>query len=135
MTEFPEAKTVAYTGVKTTNGFHWSVTFREDTGKDIINKMMEFEKYCLEKGWTAEEIRGGFSKGKAEVKYVEGKVCPKCGGRLVIKTKKDGKPYHKCENGKWDPINKQSSGCPFVDWLEPKQSFDDNAFLNQVDEY
>jgi predicted RNA-binding Zn-ribbon protein involved in translation (DUF1610 family) len=47
-------------------------------------------------------------------------VCPKCGGRLVEKLKKNGKPYLKCENGGWDKDARKATGCDYVNWKNPK---------------
>lgn len=113
----PEAASVAYTNIKTKNGYHWSFTMRCDTVGKLIEQIDAMESVFITKGWIAEEIRNsGFTKKEKE--YVEGKLCPKCGSRLIKKTTKDGRPYHTCENYKYDFITKTNKGtCDFVDWL------------------
>lgn len=113
---FPEAGAIAFTTIKTPEGFTWNVTFRDVDGKEVTKRMIGFQVYCKENNWSPVEPR---SFGKKEVKYVEGKLCPKCGGRLVEKTKSDGKPFHKCEHGKYNPLTKQNEGCDYIDWLNP----------------
>jgi hypothetical protein len=76
--------------------------------------------WSLVNGFTVPPIKS-FGQ-KKEVKYVEGKVCPKCGGRIVEKTKQTGEIYFKCEKGGWDRIANKPMGCEYVDWNNPKQT-------------
>jgi hypothetical protein len=116
--DLPEAGATAFTNIKTPNGFFWSFTLRSESGTDLIQKIEKFENFCKLTHWEPQERRGGgFPKKEAKpVVYVEGRKCDKCGSRLVEKVKSDGKKYFKCENGKWDAINKKAIGCDFVDW-------------------
>lgn len=101
------------------DGFNALFTLREESGEKLLQKMAVVESKLLALQYKP-QVKQMF--GKKEVKYVEGKVCPLCKGRLIEKTKTDGKPYHKCENGKFNPLTKQTDGCNFVDWLNPKIS-------------
>lgn len=118
--KLPEASAVGFTNVKTPNGYEWSFTMRDDTVKSLVEKIEVIEEMFKKKNWEAMPLRANYKKSTRQLEYVEGKKCPECGGRLIKKVKKDGKPYHKCENGKWNPVT-GPSGCKFVDWLEPKQ--------------
>lgn len=50
------------------------------------------------------------------VEYVEGKVCPKCGKKVVRSTTKDGRVTLKCEDNKYDYKTKVQSGCTFFEF-------------------
>lgn len=114
--DLPEAGATAFTDVKTPNGFYWAFTLRSESGTDLVNKIDKFEKFCKLTHWEPID-RKAFKKGvSAPVVYVEGRKCDKCGSRLVEKVKADGHKYFKCENGKWDAVNKKAIGCDFVDW-------------------
>lgn len=115
--DLPEAGATAFTEVKTLNGFYWSFTLRSESGTDLVNKIDRFENFCKLTHWEPQEPRKGFGKKETKpIVYVEGRKCEKCGGRLVEKVKADGHKYFKCENGKWDAVNKKAIGCDFVDW-------------------
>jgi ssDNA-binding Zn-finger/Zn-ribbon topoisomerase 1 len=90
------------------------------TQRDLKEKMKPFLDQAkllidgaLSMGFEAPPARGF---AKKEVKYVPGKVCPKCGSRLVEKTKADGHVYYKCEKGGWDRVANKPTGCEYVDW-------------------
>ncbi len=59
-----------------------------------------------------------------KIEYVEGKVCPKDGGKLIVNITKSGKKFYKCENAKWDNENKKNIGCDYVDWLNMPVTWD-----------
>lgn len=102
------------TKVKSPKGFEWLFNMKFETVKEAIKNMDLIEEKFTEAGWTPVlQTRGGFPK--KEIKYVEGKQCPLCQGRVVEAKKKDGSPFHKCEHQKY--INGQASGCTYVDWL------------------
>ncbi len=113
----PEAGASVTYSLVTPNGFPVLFTLRENSGKSLLSKMTALEKNLVEEKFTPQPLRNnGFPK--KEVQYVEGKKCPKCGGRLVKKLTKDGKEYHTCENYKYDFTTKTNIGtCSFVDWL------------------
>ena len=118
---FPEAPASATLSVVTPKGYNTLFTLRETTGEALLVKITALEKKLEDLGYKP-QLKQTF--GKKEVEYVEGRVCPLCNGRLVKKISKNGKPFHKCENGKWDAINKVSIGCKFIDWLNPMPVFD-----------
>jgi hypothetical protein len=62
------------------------------------------------------------------VEYVENKVCPLDGGKLIKPPVGTNRPI-KCENGKYDFATKVSSGCDYKEWPKPKIAQDvDEAF-------
>lgn len=73
--------------------------------------------------------------------YVEGKTCPKDGGRLILNVSKTGKKFHRCENAKWDNENKKNVGCDYIDWLnipvtwDKKDPYKDKSKTISVEEY
>lgn len=113
-TESPASVTYSITS---RDGFNALFTLREETGEKLLSKMAVVESKLLALLYKP-QIKQTFG-AKKEVEYVEGKKCPKCGGRLIKKVSSIGKPFHKCENGKWDFTTKQATGCDFVDWLNP----------------
>lgn len=52
------------------------------------------------------------------VEYVEGKICPNCGKKVVRSVTKDGKKTLKCEENKYDFKTKTQSGCRFFQFEE-----------------
>jgi hypothetical protein len=112
---FPESPAVAWTNIKTVNGFHWSFTMRANTVKDIVKQIEDIEIIFIQKKWEAEEIRSSGFK-KKEVEYT-GKLCPIDQGKLVKPTAPN-RPI-KCENAKYDLQTKTSSGCAYVEWPKP----------------
>lgn len=119
----PEAPASVTYSVTSPNGHGALVTVRDEKMSDLMIKMERMEKWFGDKGYTPQKKGGSYQK---PVDYVEGKSCPKCGGRLIKKTKKDGSPFHQCENRKWNATTKEATGCSFIDWLEDKnESFDD----------
>ena len=120
MKELPEAPASVTLSVVTPKGYNALFTLRETTGSELLEKIGFLEVKLEELGYKP-QMRQTF--GKKELEYVEGKSCPLCKGKLVKKRTKAGKPYHKCENGKWNPTTQTAEGCKFVDWLEPKIDF------------
>ena len=103
----------ATTKVKTGNGFEWLFSMRGDTIDEQMKKIEAIEKIWIEKGWTP--IAQNASKYPQKVvEYVEGKVCPLDGGRLV-KPQNPRAPI-KCENNKWNPTTKVAYGCLHIEW-------------------
>ncbi len=43
--------------------------------------------------------------------------CPKCGSPLVLQVTRFGKKMKKCSTGGWDKVNKKSTGCDYVQWI------------------
>jgi hypothetical protein len=129
LNELPEAPASVTYSIESKNGFNALFTIRELTGLALIEKMGAIESKLLDLGYKP-QVKGFAKKEKV---YVEGKMCPKCKGRLVEMISKAGKKYHKCENGKWNSFTKTAEGCNFVDWLdsafpvkvEPKEPTED----------
>jgi hypothetical protein len=120
--EIGEAPASATLSVVTPKGYNTLFTVRDMSGLELLKKMTAIEAELEKRGYKP-QVKLAFGQ-KKEVEYVQGKVCPKCGGRLIAKISSIGKPFHKCENGKWDFQTKQATGCDFVDWLNPVISYD-----------
>ena len=90
-----EKKRVAWTNIKTPEGFVWSYTIRETD--EIITKMNAFMEKCKEMGWTPEAIKNGFTKEQPKTAG----LCPVHNVEMKWGTsKKTGKSYkfHKLED-------------------------------------
>jgi hypothetical protein len=125
MTDLPEAPVSINTNVKSKGGFEYQLTIRGSSYTELLKNLDELEKQFGTFGLTPmPKYSSKFGGQKKEFEYVEGKVCPKCGGKLVKKVSSVGKPFHKCENGKWDFTTKQATGCDFVDWLNMPVTYD-----------
>lgn len=130
MTEnLPESPTSVTYSVTSEKGFSALVTIRDAEFKELATKMAFVEEWFESHGYKP-QVKQTFG-AKKEQEFVEGKVCPLDGGRLVKKLTKAGKPYHKCENGKWNAQTNQAYGCKFVDWLEPKVSDNNHPYANK----
>lgn len=119
LSELFDSSTLTFT---TPEGFGGSVTIREKRTKDvtqILASIAILRKAMQDEGHKAVEVKkfggGGFKK---EIAYVEGRVCPKCGEKLVQGTTKTGKPFIKCSTQKYDFTTKSTTGCSFVEWTE-----------------
>ena len=53
----------------------------------------------------------------AEVKELD-EICPKCGAKLVLTKTAKGKKMKKCSTGGWDSVNREATGCDYVEWLK-----------------
>lgn len=113
--QLPEAPASVTYNVVSKDGFSALVTHRSDTIKELLEHMETIEQKLLEKGYKPQVRGGGF---KREVEFVEGRICPKCNGKLIKKTSKAGKMFYKCENGKYDFVAQKNTGCDYVDWLQ-----------------
>jgi hypothetical protein len=111
--ELPEAPASVTYSIISKDGFNALFTIREMTGLALIEKMSAIEKKLLELEYKP-QVKQVFGQ-KKEVEYVEGKVCPKDGGKLkIIISKKDGKTYWACVNGHYDYMTKMTTGCNFI---------------------
>lgn len=131
MNELTEAPISASTKVKSTNGFEYILTMREGLTEELFSNLMklitEKEKVLLAKGWTP--LSQQQSKYPAKViDYVEGRVCPKDGGKLIKPPEGTNRPI-KCENSKYDWKTKTSSGCDFLEW--PKSGYEKDMENNE----
>lgn len=113
----PEAPASATVKIKSKNGFEYLFTLRESSGTALLGKLELLETDLTNRGYTALSQGNGFGRSKeAKPKsYVEGRVCPLDGGRL-IQPEPGSKMPIKCENNKWNPTTKQAYGCKYVEW-------------------
>jgi hypothetical protein len=119
--QLPEAPASATVKIKSKDGFEWLFTIRDESAKTLMFKMKAMESNWTANGFTP--LAQGFGKKAAAPKeYVEGRVCPVDGGKL-IKPPTGSKAPIKCENNKWNPTTKQSFGCQYKYWpdQEPVQ--------------
>lgn len=107
----PEAVASVTYSLVTPRKFNVLFTVRGTSGSELLETMRTIELALLEKGYEAQPQKnyGGFVK--KEIKYVEGRTCPQCNGRLI-----DTDKSIKCENNKWNPVTKQAEGCKFIEW-------------------
>ncbi len=124
--DFPEAPAIAYTGIKTKNGYHWSFTMRTKTVGELIDQMETMEEIFKDKGWEAEEIRSNGFK-KKEVEYVKDQSgnpypCPMCkvGHIKIIKSPKG--TFYGCDMSKFDPLTKTYGGCKYFSTTDPSKT-------------
>jgi len=126
----PEAPASATVKIKSKDGFEWLFTMRDEKASTLMFKMKAMEKNWLESGFTP--LAQGFGKKPAEPKeYVEGRVCPVDGGKLV-KPPVNSKAPIKCENNKYNFQTKQSYGCQYIEWPNqptiPSRQIDEDGF-------
>ena len=107
--------------VITPKGFPALFTLRETTGTALMAKMVMVEQNFEKDGFKPQQR--GFGGAPKPVEYVEGVKCPKDGGRIVIKTKKDGGKFWQCENRKWNNATNSAYGCEYIDWDAGKKAF------------
>jgi hypothetical protein len=113
-TESPYSVTYS---IKDKDGLPMLFTIRGNTFKEIMANITEAKTVFMSEGYTAQEKKSFTPKEK---EYVEGRVCPKCGGKLIKITTAKG-PAIKCENGKWNPLTKHNDGCDFFEWVNQSQ--------------
>ena len=99
-------------------GYGLLFTVRGESHPELLQEMLTVESSLVDLGYTAQVKSYGGGKAKAPVVYVEGEECPKCGGKLLDKTTKNGKKMHECENRKYDFTTKTTTGCEYVKWLD-----------------
>ncbi len=115
--DFPEAKGIAYTTYKRTDGFEVSLTVRDTTGKAVLERIDAAINQIKKDGGTPIPLRGGFQKPPPKaVEYVLGRVCPICGSKLVRGITKASKPFIRCSENKWNFTTKQAEGCKFIEF-------------------
>lgn len=117
MSELPESPTSVTYSVTSKNGFNTLVTIRDAEFKELSVKMQFVEEWFTSNGYTP-QVKQSF--GAKPKDYVEGRVCPKDGGKLVNKVSKTGMKYIACENGKYNPTTKSTDGCSYVEFPERK---------------
>lgn len=116
----PEAVASVTYNLKTKKGYPILFTMRGADEDKLLDRMtaieMQFEKLGMQP--DIRSYGGGGAKKAEDKKYVEGKVCPKCGGKVLDITTKNGKRLHQCENRKYDFTTKTTSGCDFMEWQD-----------------
>ena len=132
--DLQEAPASATLSVVTPKGYNTLFTLRDLTGISLLDKIDSLENE-LERRNYKPQVRITFGQ-KKEVKYVEGKMCLKCGGRMEEKVKKNGGIFHQCENKKWDAIqNKNIGTCDYTDWLNPTATYGSKETFISGEEY
>ena len=123
-----EAPASATLSVVTPKGYNTLFTLREMSGTKLLEKITLLEG-TLEKLGYKPQVKTAF--GKKEVEYVQlngsPMVCPMCKvGKVKIIHAKDGKTYYGCDQSKYDPITKTSTGCKYFSSQDPsvKQNVD-----------
>lgn len=120
--QLPEAPASASVKIKSPNGFEYIFTMRDEKASELIKKMEALENtYFIPKGYTALAQNNSKFPPKKEKEYIEGRVCPTDGGRLV-KPAEGSKAPIKCENNKWNPTTKKAYGCEFIEWQNNKNN-------------
>ena len=115
-----EAPASATVKIKSSSGFEWLFTIRDESAKTLMFKMRAMEANWLKNGFTPLTQSSWGKKEKAPVEYIQGQVCPVDGGRLV-KPPTGSKAPIKCENQKYDFQTKTTSGCSYKLWPQPIQ--------------
>ncbi len=115
--ELGEARAIEFTSYTDDRGFERHITIRGMSGTEVMGKMDLAITYILENGGKPLVKPQGYGKNatKPPLEYVEGKLCPNDQGRLI---KGQGKVKEKCENNKYDPVQKKAIGCTYVVWNE-----------------
>lgn len=122
---FPEAGAIAFTTIKTPEGFTWNVTFRDVDGEAIVKRITGFQVYCNKNEWKAVEPRS-FGGQKKEVEYVQlngtDMACPTCkvGKVKIIKSPKG--IFYGCDQSKFNPATKAYEGCKFFTSDDPTKT-------------
>lgn len=114
-----EAPIVMFTNYKRADGFEVSLTLRGTNLSTVATQLDKSIKSIIENGGTPVSRQNGFKKDKPPVEYIEGRVCPLDGGKLIKPPVGTQRPI-KCENGKYNFQTKQAYGCGFTEW--PNQS-------------
>lgn len=131
--QFPEAGAVCYFGYKRSDGFEVSFTLRDKTGSMLMKRLEGAIAEIKKAGGTPLPLKGGFSRPEKKPQdFVEGRVCPLDGGRLVKAVTKQGKKLIKCENNKWDFAQKKAVGCQFTEW---EQQVGSEVPVRDISEY
>lgn len=127
--QLPEAGAVAFFAYKRPDGFEISLTLRDESGTAVLNRInTAVEKVKAEGGLPV--AKNSWGRKERQLDYIEGRVCPKCGNKLLNTTTKDGRKFIKCEMNKYDFVAKKPVGCLFVEWPESKESSSNTASLD-----
>jgi len=99
----------------TPRGFPGQGTFRSDDWDKLLESYLEKERNLVEKGFQVPPLKVFGLKPQKPIEYVEGRVCPKCGSKLVYFEVK-GKKNIKCFTSRYDWKTKTTSGCDYIEW-------------------
>jgi hypothetical protein len=112
MADSSESPYSATYSLKDKEGLPLLFTIRGNTFKEMMDKITEAKMVFKSDGYTGNEKKGFAPKEK---EYVEGRTCPKCGGKLLKVVTSKGNAI-KCENGRYNPTTKSTDGCNFFEW-------------------
>lgn len=117
MNNLPEAPVTMFTNYKREDGFEVSLTLRGEDLKTVATNLDEAIKAIMKKGGTpVSRQKAGYPP--KTVDYIENRVCPLDGGKLIKPPVGTNRPI-KCENGKYDFATKTTVGCQFTEWEKP----------------
>ena len=114
--ELPEAPASITLTVKTAKGFPALLTMRDVEMSKLMEKVAVIETWMESHGWTPHEKTYGRKETPKD--YVEGRMCPLDGARLIKQITTAGKTMIKCENNRYNFQLKKSEGCQFVEWQD-----------------
>lgn len=86
----------------------------------VTTKFGKRLKRCSTNKWDPKTRE---SSGCDYIEWVKGTTeqleenCPVCGNKLVLYTSAAGKKLKRCSTNKWDPEQKMSTGCNYVQWM------------------
>ncbi|MBI4226038.1 topoisomerase DNA-binding C4 zinc finger domain-containing protein [Candidatus Roizmanbacteria bacterium] len=86
----------------------------------VVTRFDKRLKRCSTNKWDPQTRT---SSGCDYVEWLKGTTenlnedCPKCGNKLMLYTSASGKQLKKCSTNKWDPEERVSTGCDFVQWI------------------
>lgn len=121
--KMPEAIASATYQIESPNGFQYLFTVRGTDETNLLERMGDLEQYFMAGGFKPQ--RGSIKTSIAPKKKTttpektttsDKKVCPKCGGKLLYKTTKNGENFVECENREYDYETQEASGCPYIKW-------------------
>lgn len=113
-TSYTDAPASVTYSIKTKTGFNCLFSIREESGIDLLDKMLKVESRFAADGITPQPDR---SYGvKKPLNIVAGRKCPLCSNDLVETTTSAGKRMIKCATQKYDFTTKTVQGCQFVEW-------------------
>jgi ssDNA-binding Zn-finger/Zn-ribbon topoisomerase 1 len=103
--------------------YQWSTFIDSNRNEQYVVRDNDYKEFLL-KVAAIKDLTKTAQPSTPDIEYVNGRVCPKDKGKLVISKTKTGKTFYKCENAKWDAEAHKSIGCDYVDWLNPAVKWD-----------
>jgi UDP-N-acetylmuramyl tripeptide synthase len=122
-TDFPEAPASVTYSITSEGGFNILFTVRAEAGLELLDTMTAIEAKLLKLKYKP-QIKNVFGQ-KKEIEFVKtpdgaDMLCPQCKiGHVKIIHAKDGKTYYGCDQSKYDPITKTSTGCKYFTSEDP----------------